>query len=55
MKLADRVEDADVKHLNWLTHRIGDDLLDAAVIYAGKHAYRRRDGIAAVPFALLGP
>lgn len=55
VKLADRVEDADVKHLTWLAHRIGDDLLDAAVIYAGEHAYRRRDGIAAIPLALLGP
>lgn len=55
VKLADRVEDADVKHLTWLADRIGDDLIDAAVIYAGEHAYRRRDGIAAIPLALLGP
>lgn len=55
VKLADRVEDADVKHLNWLTDRIGNDLIDAAIIYAGEHAYRRRDGIAAIPLALLGP
>ncbi|MBL0884944.1 ATP-binding protein [Myceligenerans indicum] len=55
VKLADRVEDADVKHLNWLAGRIGDDLLDAVVIYAGEHVYRRRDGIAVIPLALLGP
>lgn len=55
VKLADRVEDSDVKHLSWLADRISDDLIDAAVIYAGEHAYRRRDGIAVIPLALLGP
>lgn len=55
VKLADRVEDADVKHIAWLRDRIGDDLIDAVVIYAGEHAYRRRDGVAVVPLALLGP
>lgn len=55
VKLADRVEDADVKHIRWLRDRIGDDLIDAVVIYAGEHAYRRRDGVAVVPLALLGP
>jgi hypothetical protein len=28
---------------------------DAAVITTGPHAYRRPDGIAVVPAALLGP
>lgn len=55
VKLADRVEDADVKHLHWLRKRIGTDLIDAIVIYAGEHAYRRRDGVAVVLLALLGP
>ncbi|MEU4364362.1 hypothetical protein [Promicromonospora sp. NPDC023987] len=53
VKLADRVEDADVKHIRWLRDRIGDDLIDAVVICAGEHAYRRRDAV--VPLALLGP
>jgi hypothetical protein len=53
--LADRVEDADVKHLHWLRNRIGPDLIDAIVIYAGEHAYRRRDDLAVIPLALLGP
>lgn len=35
--------------------RIGGDLLDAAVITTGEHAYRRTDGIAVIPTALLGP
>lgn len=55
VKLARVVEDRDVRHLHWLRERLGDQLLDAAVITAGSHAYRRPDGIAVVPAALLGP
>ncbi len=55
VKLAEHVNDADVKHLHWLKQEIGDDLIDAAVITTGEHAYRRRDGVAVVPAALLGP
>lgn len=55
VKLGPNVDDASVKHLAWLRDRLGDDLLDAAVITTGQHAYRRRDGIAVIPAALLGP
>ena len=55
VKLSDRAEDADVKHLKWLKERIGDDLIDAVVVNAGQYAYRRRDGVAVIPAALLGP
>lgn len=55
VKLSDRAEDADVKHLAWLKQKIGDDMIDAVVINAGEHAYRRRDGVAVIPAALLGP
>lgn len=55
IKLADRVEDADAKHLHWLRDRIGKEIIDAVVVYAGEHAYRRRDGVAVIPLALLGP
>lgn len=55
VKLAARVQDADTKHLRWLRGQIGKDLIDAVVIYAGEHAYRRQDGLAVVPLALLGP
>lgn len=54
-KLSATVEDEDVRHLRWLSHQLGDDLLDAVVVTTGRHAYRRRDGIAVVPAALLGP
>lgn len=44
-----------VGHLLWLQDRLGSELLDAVVITTGRHAYRRDDGIAVVPAALLGP
>ncbi len=55
VKLAQSVDDEDVRHLRWLAEKIGDDLLDAVVITTGKEAYRRSDGIAVVPAAALGP
>jgi uncharacterized protein len=55
VKLGAVVEDADVRHLRWLSSVIGSDLLDAVVVTTGVEAYRRLDGIAVVPAALLGP
>lgn len=55
VKLAASVDDGDVRNLLWLREQLGDDLLDALVINTGPQAYRRRDGIAVVPAALLGP
>lgn len=55
VKLSNVVHDSDVNHLRWLHREIGDDLIDAAVIYSGYQAYRRADGIAVIPAALLGP
>jgi uncharacterized protein len=55
VKLSNVVYDPDVTHLHWLHREIGDDLIDAAVIYSGYQAYRRADGIAVIPAALLGP
>ena len=54
VKLADAVGDGDVRHLVWLADGIGADLLDAMVVTTGRYAYRRPDGIAVVPLALLG-
>jgi predicted AAA+ superfamily ATPase len=54
-KLAVVPDDRDVRHLHWLAQQIGRDLLDAVVITAGPYAYRRPDGIAVIPAALLGP
>lgn len=55
VKLSASVNDDDVTHLTWLRGRLGDDLLDAAVITTGSDAYRRADGIAVIPLCLLGP
>ncbi|HXE46145.1 MAG TPA: DUF4143 domain-containing protein [Conexibacter sp.] len=55
VKLTAAPNDDDVRHLTWLGDRLGEDLLDAAVITSGSDAYRRPDGIAVVPAALLGP
>jgi uncharacterized protein len=55
VKLGRTIVDGDLRHLTWLRDRIGDDLLDAVVITTGDSAYRRQDGIAVVPAALLGP
>ena len=55
VKLSASINDDDVKNLRWLREKIGKNLLDALVINTGRHAYRRRDGIAVVPAALIGP
>ncbi len=55
VKLGATVADSDVRHLHWLRDQIGADLLDAVVLTTGADAYRRPDGIAVVPAALLGP
>lgn len=55
VKLARTVSDDDVRHLRWLGGKLGEGLLDAVVITTGEQAYRRPDGIAVVPAALLGP
>lgn len=55
IKLGKDVSDHDVRHLHWLKDKVGSDLLDAVAVTTGSHAYRRKDGIAVVPAALLGP
>lgn len=55
VKLSASVDEHDVRNLRWLRSAIGDDLLDAVIITTGAYAYRRPDGIAVVPAALLGP
>jgi uncharacterized protein len=54
VKLALVVDDRDVRHLTWLKEKLGDQLLDSVVVTTGPAAYRRADGIAVVPLALLG-
>jgi predicted AAA+ superfamily ATPase len=53
VKLADTVSDHDVRHLLWLASRIEDELADTVIVTTGRFAYRRPDGVAVVPLALL--
>lgn len=55
VKLAAEVSDRDVRHLNWLKEQMGERLVQRAVITTGSGAYRRDDGVAIIPLALLGP
>lgn len=55
IKLARTATDAHAKHLTWLGERLGERLRDVVIITTGPSAYRRPDGIAVVPAALLGP
>ncbi len=54
MKLSASVSGKDVRHLLWLRDQLGDQVRDLVVITTGPTAYRRNDGIAVVPLALLG-
>ncbi|MFV0433099.1 MAG: ATP-binding protein [Leucobacter sp.] len=55
VKLAESINDRDVRHLNWLHTKLGDRLIERMIITTGTYAYRREDGVAVVPLALLGP
>ncbi len=54
VKTANRVTDHDVKHLLWLRERAGTKMRAAAVLYGGRQAYLRKDGIAVIPLGCLG-
>ena len=53
-KVSPMIRPADVAHLNWLDELLPGRLLDKVVINTGDRAYRRPDGVAVVPLALLG-
>ena len=55
VKLSQTVADRDVRHLLWLRDALGENLTDTIIITSGPAAYRRPDGIAVIPAALLGP
>lgn len=54
VKMAQSINDHDVRHLRWLQDRLGDQLADALILTTGPDAYRRKDDIGVVPAALLG-
>jgi len=55
IKLAATPPEKSVRHLNWLDRELDDELLDKLIITTGSEAYRRQDGVAVIPAALLGP
>ncbi len=55
VRLSASVTDRYVRHLLWLREQLPDEVVDLVVLTTGTHAYRRPDGVAVVPLALLGP
>ena len=53
IRLKATVKQSDLRHVEWLGNTIGPDLIDSAVTTTGTDAYRRSDGIAVIPAALL--
>ena len=54
VKLSPTVKDDDVKHLLWLRDNAKTEVIDLIVITTGDTAFRRADGVAVIPLALLG-
>jgi len=54
VKFSPTASPTDGKHLRWLINKVGSDCRDAMIITTGAAAYRRNDGIAVIPAALLG-
>ena len=54
VKFSPMAAPSDGKHLKWFIEKVGKDCRDAMIITSGSAAYRREDGIAVVPAALLG-
>ena len=54
VKLSPTVRPADVTHLHWLATQIPGRLVESVIVNTGPQAYRRPDGIAVIPLALLG-
>lgn len=55
VKLAEVIDDRDVRHLKALRDNLPGDVVDMVILTTGSEAYRRKDGVAVVPLALLGP
>jgi predicted AAA+ superfamily ATPase len=54
VKLAASPPSDAIEQLHWFARRFADDVVDRIVITTGREAYRRPDGVAVVPAALLG-
>lgn len=54
VKLAVTPPSDAVQQLDWFAKNFGDDVADRIIVTTGHDAYRRPDGIAVIPAALLG-
>jgi predicted AAA+ superfamily ATPase len=54
VKASSQVRPADVAHLNWLEEQAPGLVIDKVILNSGELAYRRKDGVAVIPLALLG-
>jgi len=54
VKFSPTIAASDGKHLKWFAQNVGKECCDAMIVSTGSAAYRREDGIAVVPAALLG-
>ncbi|MDO5672536.1 MAG: DUF4143 domain-containing protein [Actinomycetaceae bacterium] len=54
VKLSNTVTDRDVAHLLWLKKQMPTRVIDMVILNTGPYAYRRKDGVAVIPLALLG-
>ena len=54
VKLNPTVDANDVKHLLWLKENAKTEVIDLIVVTTGDTAFRRADGVAVIPLALLG-
>ncbi|MBP9113847.1 MAG: ATP-binding protein [Polyangiaceae bacterium] len=55
VKMTQKVDEQNIKHLHWLKSSLGKDCLGCVIITTGTEAYTRKDGVMVVPAALLGP
>jgi predicted AAA+ superfamily ATPase len=55
VKLSAEVDSHDVRHLLWLKGVAPERVVDLVMVTTGGTAFRRSDGVAVIPLALLGP
>ena len=55
VKAASAITAEEVIHLNWLSDQVGDEfVVHKIILYTGKRAYARKDGVFVVPAAMFG-
>lgn len=54
VKLSPLIKDKDIEHLLWLKGILGEKLKEMIIVTTGETAYRRKDGVAVIPLAMIG-